>query len=126
MTARIARRRILAAAGVTGVLTLAACANDAPAPSDGEAATFVAVDIDWESAPSRLPAGQASVTLDNQGGLVHNLAFEGVNDDEPVLEAGAGEAVDGAVALQPGTYTYFCTVPGHRAAGMEGTVEVTQ
>jgi len=25
----------------------------------------------------------------------------------------------------PGTYTYFCAIPGHRAAGMQGTVTVT-
>ncbi|MPZ89996.1 MAG: hypothetical protein GEU81_18500, partial [Nitriliruptorales bacterium] len=109
------------------LLALAACASDQPATSGGtadEAATFVAVDIDWQSAPSRLPAGQASITLDNQGDIVHTLAFEGVDDDEPILEAQAGEAVDGTVTLEAGTYTYYCTVPGHRP-GMEGTVEVT-
>jgi uncharacterized cupredoxin-like copper-binding protein len=29
-----------------------------------------------------------------------------------------------SLTLKPGTYKFYCTVPGHRAAGMEGTLTV--
>ncbi|MDP8978487.1 MAG: plastocyanin/azurin family copper-binding protein [Actinomycetota bacterium] len=57
-----------------------------------------------------------------KGSINHNVTFEGVNDGEPAVEADGGETATGTVDLQPGTYTYFCSVPGHRAAGMEGTL----
>jgi uncharacterized cupredoxin-like copper-binding protein len=37
----------------------------------------------------------------------------------------AGQVDQGTVALSPGTYTLYCTIRGHREAGMEGTLNVT-
>jgi uncharacterized cupredoxin-like copper-binding protein len=39
-----------------------------------------------------------------------------------------GELIEWVVPddLAPGTYTFYCTVPGHRAAGMEGTITITE
>lgn len=44
-----------------------------------------------------------------------------------VMLAGAGQTVSTTVAIDPkntGRLTYFCSIPGHRAAGMEGTIVV--
>lgn len=89
---------------------------------------FVAEDMAYAQAPERTLAGDVAITLDNRGDLEHNVAFAGVDGDDPVVEAPARTTATGSVRLEPGTHTFFCTVPGHREAGMEGrlTVGVSQ
>lgn len=88
-----------------------------------DALTFVAVDIDFEEAPQTAEAGEVPVAIDNQGNLPHDVTFEELGD-EPVVEADAGETATETVELEPGTYTYYCSVGTHRESGMEGTLEV--
>jgi plastocyanin len=87
-------------------------------------ATWVAIDIDYSEAPAELPAGTIPVELINEGAIEHNVVIEELND-ELILEALGGESDSGTVELEPGDYTYYCSIPGHRAAGMEGTMTVT-
>lgn len=87
--------------------------------------TFVGNDqLQFSQAPEQTSAGQHPVELVVDGSINHNVVFEGVAGEEPVVEADGGETATGTVELQPGTYTYYCSVPGHRAAGMEGTLVV--
>lgn len=70
-------------------------------------------------------AGKVTVEFDNPQSLTHDVAIE----DSSGKEVGATELIaDGSdsttVDLKPGTYTFFCSVPGHREAGMEGTLTV--
>lgn len=88
-----------------------------------DALVFVAVDIDYSEAPATAPAGEATIAIDNEGGIVHDVTFEEIGS-EPVVEAQGGETATGTVTLEAGTYTYYCSVTGHRSAGMEGTLEV--
>jgi plastocyanin len=66
-------------------------------------------------------AGEVAVTLTNDGSIQHDLRIDGADF---FVEAGSGESVDGTVDLEAGSYRFFCTVPGHRDAGMEGVLEV--
>lgn len=48
-----------------------------------------------------------------------------VDDLDAHVSAGAAETAEGGLrADDPGTYTYYCSVEGHREAGMEGTLTV--
>jgi plastocyanin len=71
-------------------------------------------------------AGRVTISMKNSSGIPHNLAIQpGTNG--PVLAATPQEAKGTAsftIKLKPGTYTFFCQVPGHRAAGMLGTLTV--
>ena len=113
---------------VAAVQREAMTATEAPEGGGGEGggeggpAVFVAVDLGFPEAPSELPAGGAQVELDNQGAIEHNVVIE--ETDQKILEAPGGGTDSATVDLEPGDYTYFCDIPGHRAAGMEGTLTV--
>jgi uncharacterized cupredoxin-like copper-binding protein len=70
-------------------------------------------------------AGTVTISFANTSPLEHNITIaQGTN----VL--GATPTFQGAtktltLKLAPGTYTFYCSVPGHRAAGMEGTLTVS-
>jgi uncharacterized cupredoxin-like copper-binding protein len=98
-------------------------ATDEPAPA-GETVRFVAVDIDYSEAPTEVAAGEVTFELVNEGALEHNVVLEEPGD-VLVVEAMGGETATGDVSLEAGSYTYYCSIPGHREAGMEGTFEVS-
>lgn len=93
--------------------------------ADAGAQTFVAVDIDYAEAPDEVAAGEATFELVNEGTIVHNVVVEELGD-ELVVEAEGGQTATGQVALEPGEYTYYCSIAGHRAAGMEGTLTAVE
>ena len=76
--------------------------------------------------PSKLTAqaGVTAIKLTGSGGqhtLVFSKKFSGF-----LLEVnGTGDSQTGKVDLQPGSYTFYCDLPGHRAQGMEGTLTVS-
>lgn len=71
-------------------------------------------------------AGQVTISMKNMSGVTHNLAIQS-GTSGPVLGAtplASKGTASFSVKLKPGTYTFFCQVPGHRAAGMMGTLTV--
>lgn len=69
-------------------------------------------------------SGDIQVTLDNIGDAEHNIVFEGANQGSEVPQAVGGETATATVNLFEGEYTYYCSIPGHRGQGMEGTITI--
>ena len=98
-----------------------------PTPPDGgapasPAQTVVGVDIAWEPEAFTIPAGaETVVNLPNEGASIHNFAIDelGIDVDMP-----PGETVTALINAAAGSYEYYCNVPGHKEAGMVGTLTV--
>jgi len=78
---------------------------------------------DQKSASAK--AGSVTIDFTNNESIPHDVAIEAPSGDtvgqtDLVASGTANTTVD----LQPGTYTFFCTVPGHREAGMVGPLTV--
>ena len=113
--------------------TTAASTPASTAPAGGGAGGGSTVDIStpsggtlaFEQKDVTAKAGELTLDFDNKQALQHDVKIE----DSSGKELGGTDLVSSGTAtatvdLQPGTYTFFCSVPGHREAGMEGTLTV--
>ena len=70
-------------------------------------------------------AGKVSIDFTNKAPLPHNVTIESSSGQQVgATPTFMGESKTLSVNLKPGTYKFFCSVPGHRQAGMEGTLTV--
>jgi len=82
-------------------------------------------ELAYTSTSETANAGKVTVEFKNPQTLTHDVAIESASGEEVgATELIANGSDTTTVDLKPGTYTYFCTVPGHREAGMEGTLTV--
>jgi plastocyanin len=67
------------------------------------------------------PEGEVTIQVSNLDAFEHDFTI----DELGVQTAfGANESADVVFDAGPGTYTFYCSIPGHREAGMEGTITV--
>lgn len=100
-----------------------------------EGGTAGAATLDVEADPSgalayttdkaTAKAGKVTVNFTNSSPVPHDVRIEDsggedIGGSEVISEGSESAAVD----LKPGEYTFYCSVPGHREAGMEGTLTV--
>jgi uncharacterized cupredoxin-like copper-binding protein len=72
-----------------------------------------------------LKAGKYTFRAQNEGKVPHDLVVKGtdVKEATPLLSPGKSESL--TVELKPGSYDFFCSVPGHKQLGMDQKVTVT-
>jgi plastocyanin len=80
-------------------------------------------DLAWEPTELTTQAGQVTITLDNPAAVSHNIEIEGNGVDE-VSDTVSQSTTTVTANLQPGEYRYYCNIPGHAEAGMDGTLTV--
>lgn len=75
----------------------------------------------FASTKATAPAGALEVVMGNASSVRHNIALDG-GPKGPLV--GQGGKSTFRADLKSGDYTYLCTVPGHAAGGMKGTLTV--
>jgi len=83
----------------------------------------------WKKSVYEAKAGVVNISFSAPAGSNHNLNLVGPGAPYPLLwgtEAGSpADKLTHAVTLQKGSYTFYCSVQGHRTGGMEGKITVS-
>ena len=69
-------------------------------------------------------AGTVTIVMKNPSPLSHNVSIQGAGVNQMGQTVATGGTSTVSATLKPGTYTFYCSVPGHRQAGMFGTLTV--
>lgn len=120
MSRRTSRASVLVGVLVAGSL-LAACGGGDEALPDADIVVVGTDRLTWEPDRLTVQPGTLSLALVCEGGANHNLVIE--ETGEEIAACAPGRTALGEVTLEPGNYTYVCTVPGHEAT-MRGALAV--
>lgn len=136
------------------MMVVVGCSSGGADEADGsvQEVTLTAEDIKYDKTQLEVVAGRpVRLTLQNEGALEHDFSVMDIHlsgeahaseeeseehmmdmehlDEEPELHAAAMPGMDNTLEFTPeeaGEYEYFCTVPGHKEAGMHGTLIVRE
>ena len=125
----------LTAVLVAFVLALAACGGgDESEPAGGGGGggggSTIQVSADpngalkFEQTSLEATAGEVTIDFTNDSSIPHDVKIEGNGVEGEGTDQVTGDSTSASVDLEPGTYTFYCSVDGHRQAGMEGTLTV--
>ena len=129
MSAAVVTASQPAKAGSQGASSSRPPAAAAPAsPAAPASALKLAADptglLSYDTKQLSAKAGRVTITFTNAASLEHNLTIAQGSTQVGATPTFSGGTRTLTVNLMPGTYTFYCSVPGHRQSGMEGTLHV--
>jgi plastocyanin len=78
----------------------------------------------FEETSVEATAGEVTIDFTNDSSISHDVKIEGNGVSGEGTDEVTGGSTSATIDLQAGTYTFYCSVDGHRAAGMEGQLVV--
>lgn len=125
------RRTAFSLAGAAALaLTLSACGDsgsddaggdDGCTPVEASFTVHAEDQLKFDAEAYDTGAGCNEITYENDGGVAHTLLIKDVDG----FKLSIGDTDTGTVALDAGTYTLYCDIPGHEAAGMHAELTVS-
>ena len=116
--------------GISSALSSAA-SSASSAVSSGAEGHVVEIDVaasgfSFVTSTASASAGPVVIRSKNPQSLGHDISLRGNGVDEKGdIVSDGGVSMITIADLKPGTYTFYCSVPGHEAAGMKGTLTVS-
>ena len=119
----------LAVAATVGAAGLTGLAMAASKPAAVRPLSAKANELKYNVATLKAPTGPVRLVFTNRSDLAHNVALRGPKLAKPRLGKVVGKGKRSVVSfanLPAGRYTFYCSVFGHEAGGMKGTLTVAK
>jgi uncharacterized cupredoxin-like copper-binding protein len=101
--------------------------SSASTPANAQVVEIDVADSGFAFAKTTATANAGTVELKskNPQSVTHDISIKGNGVDEQGNQVSSGGVSTVTADLKPGTYTFYCSVPGHEEAGMKGTLTVS-
>ncbi len=126
--------RYLLLVSLIGLILVSGCAQSGtqPVPTGqvqptGDLKEFTIEGSEFKFSPASITVNkgdEVKITFKNTGSAGHNFVISDLGVSTKIIPGGSTETVE-FTADRSGTFSFYCSVPGHRAGGMEGHISIS-